>query len=109
MLLRVKREKKKQAAKPGPQDQAELRAARKRHKELGRRRDEITATVETLEGRVHEINEVFCDPTYFDRTPHQEVTKLEKEQKDLSSRVDELMGEWERVEREIEELEEALG
>jgi len=64
--------------------------------------------VERLEARVHEINETFCDPEFFDRTSHQAVTELEKEQKELTSRVDELMGEWERIEGEIEDAEAVL-
>ncbi|HEX6202067.1 MAG TPA: hypothetical protein VF100_03620, partial [Thermoanaerobaculia bacterium] len=61
------------------------------------------------EARVGEINETFCDPTYFERTPRDKVAKLEGEQKKLGARVEELMAEWEEVEGEIAALEASLG
>lgn len=64
----------------------------------------MTAAVETAESRVHAINEMFCDPTFFDRTSREQVKKLETEQKTLSAKVEELMGEWEKIESEIAEL-----
>jgi len=33
-------------------------------KDLAKRRDEVTAAVEKAESRIHEINELFCDPTF---------------------------------------------
>ena len=56
------------------------------------------------ESRINAINEMFCDPTFFDRTAAGEVKKLENEQKTLSSRVEELMGEWEKIEGQLSEL-----
>ena len=50
---------------------------------------------------MHEINEIFCDPAYFERTAPAEVRKLEQEQKRLSSRIGELMSEWEKIEEEL--------
>jgi len=47
---------------------------------------------------------MFCDPTFFDRTPREQVKKLENEQKTLSAKVEELMGEWERIETEMAAL-----
>ena len=64
----------------------------------------MTAAVEQAESRVHAINELFCDPTFFDRTSRDQVKKLETEQKTLSAKVEELMGEWERIETELGEL-----
>ena len=103
VLLRVRRDKKKDRPST-PQDADERREAQKRLRTLTGRREEITTTVERLEARIHEINEVFCDPTFFERTPRGKVAKLETEQKDLSAQIDELMGEWERLEEEIEVL-----
>jgi ATPase subunit of ABC transporter with duplicated ATPase domains len=80
------------------------RQRQQRIKELARRRDQLTETVEKAESRIHEINELFCDPSFFDRTSRDQVKKLEQEQKKLSAQVDGLMGEWERVEGEISEL-----
>jgi len=98
-------------AQPGvlvPQDPDERRETQKQLRQLTSQRDQVTARVEKLEARIHEINEVFCDPTFFERTPHAKVTKMEKEQKDLSGQVDALMGEWEGLEQQIEALEASM-
>ncbi|MFP3938723.1 MAG: ABC-F family ATP-binding cassette domain-containing protein [Acidobacteriota bacterium] len=105
VLLRVKREKKKKDRKgssngSGPDD----KERQKRVKELQRRRDRLTEEVDRAEARVGAINETFCDPAYFERTPPKEVRKLEAEQQDLKDRIETLMGEWESVEGELEEL-----
>ncbi|HEX5758279.1 MAG TPA: ABC-F family ATP-binding cassette domain-containing protein [Thermoanaerobaculia bacterium] len=81
----------------GPDDRARLQKQR----ELARRRDQVTASVEKAESRIHEINELFCDPAFFDRTPRDRVRKLEQEQKRLSTEIDALMGEWETLEGEL--------
>ena len=103
VVLKVRREKraKKKARAAGRADAAD----HTRIKRLGAERDELTAEIETAESRVHEINEIFCDPAYFDRTPPEEVRKLEQEQKRLSARVDELMERWQEVEEELADLE----
>jgi chromosome segregation ATPase len=64
----------------------------------------VTADVEKAEARVGAINETFCDPTYFEKTPQKEVRKLETEQKDLKEKIDALMGEWESIEKELEQI-----
>jgi ATPase subunit of ABC transporter with duplicated ATPase domains len=73
-------------------------------KELAKRRDQLTDSVEKAEARIHAINELFCDPTFFDKTSREQVKKLENEQKKLSQQVEGFLGEWERVEGEISEL-----
>jgi ABC-type multidrug transport system ATPase subunit len=107
-VLRMKREQKKKAAATAARieaaDPAEIRQRQNRQKELTRKRDQVTAAVEQAEARVHAINEMFCDPTFFDRTSRDHVKKLETEQKTLSTKVEELMAEWERVEAELSEL-----
>jgi len=56
------------------------------------------------EGRIHDINEMFCDPTFFDCTSRAHVKKLENEQKTLSGKIEELMAEWETLEGQIAEI-----
>ena len=85
-------------------DPAEARRRQQRQKELTKRRDQVTVSVEQSESRVHAINEMFCDPTFFDRTSREQVKKLEAEQKTLSEKVEGLMAEWERIETELAEL-----
>ena len=104
-VLRVKRaQQKKQKAAGNANGEMPDRERAARQKELGRRRDELTAKVEKAESRVHEINELFCDPTFFDRTSREQVKKLEQEQQRLSREVEGLMGEWEGVETELTAL-----
>ena len=71
--------------------------------------DEITAKVEAAEARIVEIDETFCDPSYYERTPSDEVRALEKERTRRQHEVAQLMAEWERTEAEIDSLEKRLG
>jgi ATPase subunit of ABC transporter with duplicated ATPase domains len=108
-VLRMKREQKKKAAAaaavPAVEvDPAEARRRQNKKKELARRLDVVTSQVENSESRINAINEMFCDPTFFDRNPREQVKKLEGEQKTLSTKVEELMREWESLEAEIAEL-----
>ncbi len=103
VLLRVKRERTKEKAQ-GNGKSADAREVEKRVRELTRRRDQVTGEVERAEARVGEINETFCNPTYFERTPPKEVRKLETEQKTLNETIESLMGEWEAIEGELASL-----
>ena len=108
-VLRMRREQKKKAAAAAEvakaeADPAEMRRRQQRQKELRKRLDLVTAEVENAESRVNAINEMFCDPTFFDRNSRDHVKKLEDEQKKLSGKVEELMGEWEKIETELGEL-----
>jgi ATPase subunit of ABC transporter with duplicated ATPase domains len=110
-VLRMRREQKKKAAASaakadgngngsGP-DPAVQRQLQQRQKELTKRRDQLTGEVEKAESRIHAINELFCDPTFFDRNTRDHVKKLEQEQKTLSGKVEGLMAEWEKIEEEL--------
>ncbi len=99
-VLKAKREKRKAKRRPAAGD----RQMARRRGRLEKRRDRLTGEIEQAEARVHSINELFCNPGFFDKTPESEVRKLEREQKGLSGRVDELMTEWEEVEKELAEL-----
>jgi ATPase subunit of ABC transporter with duplicated ATPase domains len=107
-VLRMKREQKKKAAlaaaAPVETDPAEARRRQQRQKELAKKLEQVTAGVEQAESRVNAINELFCDPTFFDRTSREQVKKLEAEQKTLSGKIEELMGQWEKIETEMGEL-----
>ena len=107
-VLRQRREQKKkaQAAKADGNGASSMddKQRQKLQKELAKKRDDVTSQVEKAESRINAINELFCDPTFFDRTAANEVKKLENEQKTLSTRVEELMGEWEKIESQLSEL-----
>ena len=72
-----------------------------RKKQLLKRQDELTASIEEAEARVAEIDEVFCQPAYYERTAPDEVKALETERTSLQSEVADLMSEWERAEEEV--------
>ncbi|MFQ5525862.1 MAG: ABC-F family ATP-binding cassette domain-containing protein [Thermoanaerobaculia bacterium] len=83
----------------------DAKAANPKHKrELEKTRDRLADEIERDEGRVNEINELFCDPTFFDKTPPKQVNKLERVQEELKARVEEKIAKWEKVETEIEAL-----
>jgi ATPase subunit of ABC transporter with duplicated ATPase domains len=100
VLARARQERRKEAAakKAPPADAA---ADAKRTKQLERERDRLTAEIERAEKRVGEINELFCNPGFFDKTPPGEVKKLEGEQRALATRIDELMAAWSAVEEQL--------
>ena len=99
-VLRARREKRKgRQRETGSGKQRE-----RRHNRLVKRRDALTAEIEKAEARVNSINELFCNPGFFDQTADAEVRKLEREQKDLAGKIDQLMAGWEEVENEISEL-----
>jgi ATPase subunit of ABC transporter with duplicated ATPase domains len=103
-VLRLHRAQQKRERAKGNGANLDDRERQRRQKDLTRRRDQVTAEVEKAESRIHEINELFCDPTFFERTSRDKVKKLEEEQKRLSTQVDGLMGEWEGIETQLGEL-----
>ena len=107
VVLKAQREKskKKGDTRRRSPDAREERGRKKRRQQVESRIEEITREVENAESRVHEINEIFCDPTYFEKTPREEVQKLETEQKRLKGRMEERMEEWAELEEELGDLE----
>jgi len=73
-----------------------------RRNKLEARRDELTAEIEAAEARVAEIDQVFCQPGYYDATPPDQVAGLEGERAAVQGRLEKLMAQWESVERELE-------
>ena len=100
-VLKARREKRRAKGRLGSDDEKQLK---RRHNKLKKRRDALTDEIEVAEARVHSINEMFCNPGFFDQTPEPEVRKLEREQNSLSGKIDELMTQWEAVELELSEL-----
>jgi ATPase subunit of ABC transporter with duplicated ATPase domains len=106
-VLRQRREQKKKAAEAAakkPATPEEERQRQQKQKQLAKRLEQVTADVEKAESRIHAVNEMFCDPTFFDRTSREQVKKLEAEQKTLNGKIEELMAEWETLEGQIAEL-----
>ncbi|MCP3960894.1 MAG: ATP-binding cassette domain-containing protein [bacterium] len=101
-VLKARREKRK--AKNQKSQGGDERQLKRKRNRLQKRRDTLTEEIERAEARVHAINEMFCNPGFFDKTPEKEVRKLEREQKTLAGKVDELMARWEEAETELGEL-----
>jgi ATPase subunit of ABC transporter with duplicated ATPase domains len=72
-----------------------------RKAQLLKRQEELTASIEAAEARVAEIDQVFCEPTYYERTAPDEVKALETERTSLQTEVGDLMSEWEKAEEEV--------
>jgi ATPase subunit of ABC transporter with duplicated ATPase domains len=75
-------------------------------RQLETRRDKIIARIEVAEERIGEINEIFCDPGFYDRSGAEKVRELEAEQAELRARIGELTREWETAEEELTALSE---
>ena len=91
-----------------PKTRSDQKNVKRKKNSVQKRLDQVTEALQKAEARVNAINEQFCDPTFFDKTPHAKVRKLEAEQKELSSKVDALMKEWEELEAELSELSELI-
>ena len=73
-------------------------------RDLLRRQDKIHKALEKNEARIHEINEQFSNPGYFATVSHEQVRKLENEQKRLKGEIDGLMTEWQQVDEALGRL-----
>ena len=99
MVLKAKKEKKKKGAENGSgrgKSRKKTRgdeAAQRNRAE--RRQEELMARIDVAEARLGKIDAIFCEPTYYERTPPAEVKVLEAERGRLKSEVTDLMAEWE--------------
>ncbi len=74
----------------------------RKRRQMEKRRDDLTQAIDHAERRIHEINELFANPGFFQRASPAEVKRLESEQAHLRKEVDRWMAEWEAVEQELE-------
>jgi|CXWL01.1.fsa_nt_gi ATPase subunit of ABC transporter with duplicated ATPase domains len=100
-VLKASRDKKKSEEKKALRSPAEQHQAQAHSKKLAQRRDHVTTEIERAEARVAAINEMFCDPTFFEKNSREKVKKLEEEQKAMSTKTEQLMAEWEALEAEL--------
>ena len=92
------------AAAPG-ESWAEQKKRRNRAAQLPKLRDKVLAEISAAEARKAEIQGIYADPGFFQRASRDEIDALVKEQEALGPRIDGLVGEWEALERELEEAE----
>ena len=104
VLKKARSDKKNKKNRDAAEAPADSKASKNKRKKLERRLDGVTRKLEAAESRIGEINDQFCDPSFFDRTPHKDVKKLETEQKRLQDETAELMSQWEAIEAEMAEL-----
>jgi ATPase subunit of ABC transporter with duplicated ATPase domains len=105
VLSKAKQDKKKgKGGRRAPEEDVSDKERARQRKKLEKELVEVTTRLEATEEKVNQINELFCDPTYFERTSRQEVAKQEEKQKALSAKVDELMARWEQLEEALGEL-----
>jgi ATPase subunit of ABC transporter with duplicated ATPase domains len=83
----------------------EQKRERNRRKELPARRDKVLAELDASEARLGAIVAGYLEPGFFERATQEQLSSLEAEKAGLESNIEALMGEWERLEREIAELE----
>ena len=109
VVLKARRAKRqaKKVARELPEESAQrkrqpsTRSSKNRIHRMKSQRDEVIARIEEAEARIGEINELFCDPGFYDRTGPDEVRALEGEQTALRNEVEELTAKWEKAEEEL--------
>jgi ATPase subunit of ABC transporter with duplicated ATPase domains len=74
---------------------------RNRMAQLPKQRDRLLAQIEAAEGRKKAIADLYADASFFQRTSRAELAALEREQSELTPKIEALVSEWEAVEREI--------
>ena len=63
--------------------------------------EKLMNQIETAETRIKAIDELFCQPNYYEQTPPDEVKTLETERTELERDLAYLTAEWERSEEAI--------
>jgi ABC-type multidrug transport system ATPase subunit len=87
----------------GPDGRSAAKPASPFHRNrLESRRDQITSEIESAEARTAEIDRIFSQPGYFERTAADRVKALREERARLQASVERLMEEWEKLEGELE-------
>jgi ATPase subunit of ABC transporter with duplicated ATPase domains len=74
-----------------------------RLKQLPARRDEVVLAIEAAEARKAAIQAAYCEPSFFEKTPKDQIAKLEEEERALGPKIDALLAEWEALEAELAE------
>ncbi len=106
VVLRAKREKAVSDAAGAPKNETavsweEQKKRANRLKQLPARRDEVVAAIEAAEARKAVIQARWCEAGFFEKTPTDEIAKLEEEEKVLGPKIDALLAEWESLEAEL--------
>jgi energy-coupling factor transporter ATP-binding protein EcfA2 len=87
----------------------EQKRRRNRVAQLPKLRDKVLAEIAACEARKAEISAIYADAGFFQRAGRDEIDALVKEQEGLGPKIERLVGEWEVLEREIEQAGEGGG
>jgi ATPase subunit of ABC transporter with duplicated ATPase domains len=109
VVLRTRREDRKSTRleasdNGGRQRKTTDRQLETRRATLEKQLGELTASIEAAEARIAEIDALFCQPGYFERTPPEAVATARNERDELQDTAERLMTEWESAETAIDEL-----
>jgi ATPase subunit of ABC transporter with duplicated ATPase domains len=83
---------------------AESPAAKEERAALKKKRNECVAAIEKAEARIAEINTVFADPAYYEKTPHEDVVALQTKLKQAEEGLEGAMSAWQVAEDALTEL-----
>jgi ATPase subunit of ABC transporter with duplicated ATPase domains len=100
---KARAERKLEASPKGGGSWEEQKKRRNRLALLPKLRDKVLAEIEACEGRKAEIAAIYADAGFFQRAGRDEIDALVKEQEALGPKLERLVGEWEALEREIEQ------
>jgi hypothetical protein len=110
VALKAKAEKKTGASAGGAKSEGKSEGSwedqkkkRNRANQLPKLRDKVLGEIAAAEARKAEIAAIYADPGFFTRAKHDEIDALVKENDALGPKIDGLVGEWEALERELEE------
>jgi ATPase subunit of ABC transporter with duplicated ATPase domains len=81
----------------------EQKRRRNRLAQLPKLRDKVMAAIEAAEARKQAIHDRYADPAFYAQTRQDEIDALGEELAALDPKLDQLMTEWEGIEREIAE------
>jgi energy-coupling factor transporter ATP-binding protein EcfA2 len=102
VVLKAKRERSQGKDTPG--DWGDQKRQRAHERKLMAHRDQVTTEIEQGEARVAAIEAMYCEDGFFEHTAPAQIEALAAEQEALRATLAALMGEWERIELEVESL-----
>ncbi len=76
--------------------------AKKRERQITRRLEDLEVELQTLEGKIQQVEEKLCDPAIFQ--DHEQLMSLQKELDSVKQEQDVYMTEWVELEEELENL-----
>ena len=79
----------------------EQKRERNRIAALPGKRDKLLAAIEVAEARKKAIAALYEEPTFYQRTPHDQIDRLVEESAALDGEIEKLLADWEAVEAEI--------